>query len=88
MLRTNCLKNNVSNCVFCFNRKFTAGSGIDRYLDKAFEAMSEKLEKDPNLVSEEMGYLVAFNILLSMCFGKAYVSVMEYYVITKLTYTP
>ena len=51
-------------------RKFSAGRGIDRFLDKAFEALSAKLDENPNLDSEDMGYTVAYNILLSMCFGK------------------
>ena len=56
-----------------FLRKFSSGGGLEKYLSQAFEAMSVELDKDPNLIGVEMGFLVAYNILLSMCFGKRWV---------------
>jgi len=53
-------------------RKFSAGGGLAKYVGQAFDAMCEKLDKDPELNTTDMGFLVAYNILLSMCFGKKF----------------
>ena len=43
---------------------------MTKYVHRAFDAFCEKLDKDPQLDTSDMGFLIAYNILLSMAFGK------------------
>ena len=59
-------------CLFfvLWSRMFSSGGGLQKYVHQAFRAMSAQLDKDNKLKGDDMGFVVMYNILLSMCFGK------------------
>jgi hypothetical protein len=59
----------VSSYIFHFS-KFTSGEELGKYLNNAFDAMCGELDKTESFLPMDMGFLVAYNILASMSFGK------------------
>ena len=59
------------NCVnITIYRKYASGEALEKHVQHAFDAMCEEMDKDGKFVPFSMGYLVAYNILASMCFGR------------------
>ena len=51
-------------------RKFASGKNLEEHLAHSFDAFCKELDSEGTFVPFSMAYLVAYNILASMAFGK------------------
>ena len=65
---------NVTTVIITMAYVFSAsGEALEKHVQHAFDCMCEEVDKEGKLSPSSMGYLVTYNILASMCFGREYV---------------